>query len=88
VGLAEIAESVHSSAPHLSRLFRRETGRTLTEHLQGLRVASAQKRLTESSEGILEIALASGFPTLEHFYRTFKRRVGLTPRAYRRAQRA
>ncbi|MBI3829360.1 MAG: helix-turn-helix transcriptional regulator [Planctomycetes bacterium] len=88
VGLAEIAAAVHTSAPHLSRLFRRETGRTLTEHLQSLRVACAQKRLAESGAGILEIARASGFPTLEHFYRTFKRRVGLTPRAYRRSQRA
>jgi len=86
IGLAETARDVHTSAPHLSRLFRLETGRTLTEHLQGLRVAHARRLLAENSDGVLQIALASGFPTLEHFYRTFRKLTGLAPKAYRQAQ--
>ncbi|MCW8132099.1 MAG: helix-turn-helix transcriptional regulator, partial [Planctomycetota bacterium] len=88
IGLAETAAAVHFSAPHLSRRFHRETGRTLTEHLQGLRVAHAQRLLAESGEGVLAVALRSGFPTLEHFYRVFKKRTGMTPRAWRLARHA
>lgn len=88
IGLAEIAAAVHVSAPHLSRLFRRETGGTLTEHLQGLRVARTQELLAGSTLDVLRVALQAGFPTLEHFYRVFKRHTGLTPKAYRRARQA
>jgi len=88
IGLAEVAAAVHVSAPHLSRLFRRETGGTLTEHLQGLRVARAQELLAGSTVDVLRVALQAGFPTLEHFYRVFKRHTGLTPKAYRRARQA
>jgi len=88
VGLAEVAEAVHVSAPHLSRLFRRETGRTLTDYLQALRISRAREQLAETDDGILTVALACGFQTPEHFFRTFKKRMKITPRAYRLAQRA
>ncbi|MBE7466835.1 MAG: helix-turn-helix transcriptional regulator [Planctomycetes bacterium] len=88
VGLAEVSAAVHVSSAHLSRIFRRETGRTLTEHLQRLRVQTACRLLAESDAGLLEVARGSGFQTPEHFHRTFKRLMRQTPRHYRLARQA
>ncbi|MCZ7645517.1 MAG: AraC family transcriptional regulator [Planctomycetota bacterium] len=88
VGLAQAAAAAHVSPAHLSRLFRKETGRTLTEFLQRQRVDRARKLLAETGHGLLQVALESGFQTPEHFHRVFKKFVRMTPRAYRLAQRA
>ena len=87
VGLDEVARAVHVSGPHLSRLFHRECGRTLTDYLQILRITHARQRLAESSEPLQAIASESGFQSSEHFFRTFKKLAGVTPLQYRRANR-
>ncbi len=88
VGLDEVARAVHVSGPHLSRLFHRECGRTLTDYLQILRITHARQRLAESPEPLQAIASESGFQSPEHFFRTFKKHAGVTPLQYRRANRA
>ncbi len=50
-------------------------------------IERARRMLAESDQGILPIALACGFNTPEHFYRTFRKLVGVTPSTYRRAER-
>lgn len=87
VGLDEVASAVHVSGPHLSRLFHRECGRTLTDYLQALRITHAKQRLAESAEPLQAIASESGFQSSEHFFRTFKKHAGVTPLQYRRAHR-
>ncbi len=88
IGLREVAQAVHVSAAHLSREFRKETGLTLTEFLQQLRIVHARELLAGSDLGVLQVALESGFSSPEHFHRTFKKKVGLTPRTFRLAQQA
>lgn len=83
MGLAETAKAAHVSAPHLARLFRQETGRTVVEYLQLLRVTHAKELLTTGDQTTLDVALDSGFASIEHFHRIFRRVVGTTPRAYR-----
>lgn len=83
VGLKEVANASFVSGAHLARLFKRETGRTVVEHLHLLRLTRAKELLATSEKSILEIALESGFPAVEHFHRIFRRTVGLTPRVYR-----
>lgn len=88
IGLEEVASAVHVSAPHLCRLFKTETGKNLTDHLQTLRVFHARSRLAETGDELRAIANESGFRTLEHFFRVFKKHVGETPRGYRLAHRS
>ncbi len=63
-------------------LFRREMGRTVA-YLQTLRIARAQELLATTELSTLNVALESGFESVEHFYRVFRRLVGTTPRCYR-----
>lgn len=72
---------------HLTRVFRRRTGRSLVDYLCDLRVAFLENWLIRSDEPLVELALAAGFSDQSHCNREFKRRTGLTPAAYRRHHR-
>lgn len=85
LSLADVAEAIHVSPAHLSRQFKQDTGRTLTDMLHSLRTARARQLLVDTDDTVLSIALACGFESTEHFHRIFKRHTGLTPHRYRQA---
>jgi AraC-like DNA-binding protein len=64
-------------------LFKRETGKTFTEYLSGVRCDKAAELLANSDRTILDIAISCGFNNLSHFYHVFKRRMGTSPKRYR-----
>lgn len=83
---ADVAEAVHLSPPHLARLFKSVTGKTLRQRLIDLRIARAQSLLRGSSLPVTVIALEVGFDSFSHFTQLFKKRVGMTPSAYRQRE--
>lgn len=87
IGLSEVAAACFVSPSHLARVFRRETGQTVVAYLQRLRIQHACELLATTSRSLLEVALDSGFESIEHFHRLFRRQCGKTPRAYRLAYR-
>ena len=80
---AEAAQAVGLSPAAFSRMFRRITGGTFTQHLQRLRVSEACRLLIDTDQSVTSVAYASGFQNLSHFNRIFREHVGDTPRAYR-----
>ncbi|MEL6535874.1 MAG: DJ-1/PfpI family protein [Bacteroidota bacterium] len=60
VSLEEVADFVDISSSHLTRQFRKATGITMKEYLQGIRLESAQ-RLLEQGTGKKEAAQRVGF---------------------------
>ncbi|MBN8216516.1 MAG: PocR ligand-binding domain-containing protein [Spirochaetes bacterium] len=83
VRLGEVAAYANVSAEHLCRLLKRETGRTMTELLNAIRLEEAKKRLEGSDARVSQVARETGFATLAHFDRIFRRRVGMSPRSWR-----
>ncbi|WP_205620056.1 bifunctional transcriptional activator/DNA repair enzyme AdaA [Fundidesulfovibrio putealis] len=71
------------SRNHLMRLFRQHEGCTQTQYLVRVQVGNAKMLLRETQDGILEIALASGFASLSSFYKRFREITGTTPTAWR-----
>ncbi len=55
--------------------------------LRRARVEEAARRLAEGAAPLAQIALECGFCDQSHLSRTFKRLMGLTPGAWRRASR-
>jgi AraC family L-rhamnose operon regulatory protein RhaS len=78
-----VAKQVNLSRSHFARQFRQHTGFSFIEYLLKLRCDAVAKNLASSNTDITEIAFASGFSNLSHFYRHFKRRYGITPGAFR-----
>jgi len=83
VGIAQAAREAGLGVSRFHERFRRETGFTPAEWRTRRRVERTKALLRSSRRPITEIALATGFKTSQYFATTFKRVVGLTPRAYR-----
>ncbi|MGO4540886.1 response regulator [Paenibacillus sp. 2TAB19] len=80
----QAAESVFLNPAYLSRLFRRETGRSLTDYLVELRINKARTELEKTNIRISDIAATVGYSNFSHFSKLFKKETGLTPQEYRK----
>lgn len=67
-----------------ARRFRAATGYTPMDYVQALRIEEAKQELERDQRSIEEIAAAVGYEDASSFRRVFKKRVGLTPAAYRK----
>jgi transcriptional regulator GlxA family with amidase domain len=69
---------------HLRRLFRSAFKKSPAEFVEQLRLREAGRRLQTSRHSIDSIASAVGYASADVFRRAFERRLGLTPREFRR----
>jgi AraC family transcriptional regulator len=88
LSLPVIAEDTGLSMFHLARLVKRTTGHSVAAHIHRSRVALSRNLLHQASLSIKEIAAAVGYDSSTQFGRHFKRLEGMTPRAFRRRDRA
>lgn len=84
--LDELAHVAAMRPDSLCRAFRRCFDRTISDFRNELRVERAAQALSTTERSILSIALDAGYENLSYFNRRFRRRFGVTPREYRRAQ--
>ena len=71
------------SARHLSRIFRKTTGKTLGDFVAEVRIDRAKRRLADRDGLIKEIAYDCGFRSQSAFAHAFRRATGETPQQYR-----
>jgi AraC family transcriptional regulator len=83
ITLNELAQDVGLSPSHFCSLFRKTSGKTPHQFVLHCRIQHAKALLAKPSHSILDVALASGFRTHQHFSRIFRRQVGIPPSAYR-----
>ncbi|QQM43091.1 GlxA family transcriptional regulator [Streptomyces liliifuscus] len=83
--LDDIAARAGMSARTLNRRFREQTGTTPLQWLHLARVRRAQHLLETTTHPVERIAVQTGFGSPTAFRDRFKRVVGTSPQAYRRA---
>jgi|SRR5215472_4318959 len=66
------------------RLFRKSTGETPHQFLLGQRVERAKAMLRAPDTRVLDVAVACGFKTQQHFAQVFRDVCGISHREYRR----
>lgn len=79
-----LAKSCGTSYSTLRAAFRAETGTTLGQYQLGLRLGAARRLLVQSDLSVTAIAERIGFCDQKHFSAIFKRKIGVTPFAYRK----
>ena len=79
-----IAGSLNLSTPHVSRLYKQHTLRTVLEDIILMRMRKARELLLVTDCPINEISEQVGFANSTYFYKAFKQSNGVTPNEYRK----
>ena len=83
VTLDDLSEKFFLSKPYLSKYIKEKSGKTFSEHITLTRLKRAKALLRNGNMTIENVAYSVGYPNVEHFNRTFKKRFGITPGQYR-----
>ena len=85
LSLDEMAQSVGLSTAHFARMFRKSTGQTPHQFVFRQRIERAKAMLRARDVRVLDVALACGFKTQQHFAQVFRGVWGVSPTEYRQA---
>ncbi len=88
LSLAALSGAQGISSGYLSTVFKRETGKTLSEYVRERRVRHAAHLLSTTNLQIQTVALHCGILDLQYFSKLFKRETGSTPREYREREKS
>ena len=83
VRIDALAADVGVSAAYLQRIFRQVQGQSIIEYLNRMRIERAKLLLLNTDAPVIDIALASGFNSRQHFTRVFTTAEGCSPQRYR-----
>lgn len=83
LSLHSLAEQLNISDGYLSTIFRKETGRTLTEFVNEKRVRTGAHLLRTTRMQIQTVAQYCGIPDVNYFSKVFKKFIGKSPKEYR-----
>lgn len=87
INLQQIADHVHLHPNYLCSLFKDFTGRTVFQHLTGIRIDNAAQLLKTEPIPINEVASRCGFESASFFSKKFKEIMGMSPVEYRHLKR-
>lgn len=80
---AQVADIFRISVYTLSRLFKNQVGVGFAEYLVAKRIEYAKELLLATSHSVNEIASMAGFSSANHFSKSFKLYVGVSPTVFR-----
>lgn len=84
----EMAEDCGMSVNHMRNLFKDQTGITPKAFVENLKIKQAAERLSQTQISIGSISSEFGYRDPYHFSRVFKKVMGMSPQAYRKAQKS
>lgn len=85
ISLPELARLLAVSPHHLSRVFQRTTGQTISRYRMRLRVRAALERLAGGERDLARLAADVGFSDQSHLHRVVREETARSPSALRRA---
>ncbi|SEA32904.1 two-component system, response regulator YesN [Thalassobacillus cyri] len=83
LSLQTVADKVNVSPSYFSRMFSKETGKTLVEYITSIRIEHAKKLLKSTNQRTYEIAQRVGYSDSHYFCNLFKKVTGMTTRQYK-----
>jgi AraC family transcriptional regulator of arabinose operon len=83
IRIDDLAKTVCLSPSRLTHLFKQETGKSILETLNRMRLRQAALLLEHTDRTATEAALDVGFKNYNHFAELFRKHFGLSPRFYK-----
>ena len=81
--LDQLAAQTGLSKFHFHRLFKQATGVSPAKYQLNARMDEARRRLRETKQSVIEVALDLGYSSPSHFAQVFRRETRMTPSEYR-----
>lgn len=78
-----LAKNQNISLGYLSTIFKKETGKTISEYIRDMRMEQAIHLLTTTNLQIQTVALHCGIVDVQYFSKIFKKYTGKSPKEYR-----
>lgn len=82
ITVSVLARKSYMSESAFYKYFKERFGTTPQQYILRLRIDHAKKMMSDSSISIQEVGYGSGFNSLNHFIKIFKRMEGVTPGSY------
>jgi len=82
LSLSIVSDYAGFSQIHFHNCFKASTGKTLRDFVEEQRIKKASNMLISTDKTLTQIAYECGFSSQSYFNYAFKRKTGLTPRAY------
>lgn len=83
VTLNEVAENIYVSTFYISRMFKKELGKSFIDYLNDVKIEKAKELLKEIKYKTYEVADLVGISDPHYFSKLFKKHSGMTPSEYR-----
>lgn len=83
IALEYLGDEFGVSANYLGRVFKKETGVSVSEFLNNVRLEKVLESLEKTDKPAKDIAEQCGFASTNYFYTYFRKRMGVTPQVYR-----
>ena len=87
LSLSALAEHQGISLGYLSTVFKKETGKTISEYVREKRINHAIHLLGTTHLQVQTVALHCGIMDVQYFSKIFKKQTGKTPKEYRESMR-
>jgi len=79
ISLESISNTFYVSKGYLCKSFKQQFNETVMDYIMKCRMTKAQELIKRSDMQIKNVANATGYDDITHFYRIFKRYHGITP---------
>lgn len=83
VTLNEVAENIYVSTFYISRMFKKDLGKSFVDYLNDIRIEKAKELLKDVKYKTYEVADLVGISDPHYFSKLFKKYSGMTPSEYR-----
>lgn len=87
ITMKTIVEDMNYSETYIARRFKAVCGQSIMSYYLQLRINESKKLIRETEKNFTEIAGLLGFSDSQHFTKTFKRYVGMSPKEYLKSMR-
>lgn len=84
IKITDVADHFFLSTDYTAKIFKKHTNTPIGNYITIQRITKA-KQLLRSGATVTETQIKTGYSSYEHFFRTFKKSVGVTPKEYRDA---
>ncbi len=84
ITLSDVCDKFSYSRSFICKVFKEQTGQTLTEYANRIKISEACRLLRETPLRISEISASLGFNEVKYFDSLFKKRTGSSPNVYRK----